>query len=1025
MEPPPLPDFPRLTKRQKWGLAALAAVGTWDHCTREHDPYVQQAAFFVTLLVSIILIVVAELLRPKPDIEDARPKGLGDFKFPTATEGRVVPLVFGRVRIDGPNVVWYGDLLQEAITERIKTGLFSSENVTKGFRYYLGVQFALCRGGGDGCKLKRLWIKDTLVFDGNLATDGSRTDIDKPALMGGEETGSGGIQSTIDFYTGSGTQAVNAYLDDPDRQRVAAAATATAPAYRGTCYIVARQMTGAAPTAADEGAYLGTSTSIPRWSFEIERLPSLFSGQGAGENTIGTGGDANPINVLYELLTNDEWGFGFPAADIDVGLGSSFLSAADTMITESAGMSLLLERPMRAQQLMEEIQRHIDGVVFLDQTTGKWTVKLARDDYDINTVPQLTDDNTLSISEYTRGSWEDTTNQIQVQYFNRDDEYKESYAIAQDMANAIIRGDQTVSGSRVSAAQVVFPGVKNGALASNFAWRELRALTYPAARAKVTANRDMYDVTVGDVIAWTSTALGFTKLPMRVVSVDFGKLEANQIGLELFQDVFQFAAASFGDAPSSGWTPPSASLAAYPSDEQAVFEAPRAIITRDPNYAGDPSACKVMASARRQGNEVGFNITERNAAGTPAGTFAEAGTVYQFQRIGSLDSALSAGVANPTSTITINPSPDNQTNLEAAFGDSTTLQDMGMDLVHLILVGSEFMLVRTAANNGADVDLQTVYRGVLDSAQQDHSAGADVFLVFLGAGVSDTNLPNTNNVDVRLVPFTYSTTFAGTPTTVALAMNKRATRPYPVGAIRVNGTTTDFGTPDVEGDGSGSNGAGFNVGWLRRRVDATDEVVAVVGDADPDLVPGVANTEYRVRVFVDPSGSNDEIDASPTAWASGVGPVLVNRLELWNYAAAGTEIRVEVEARHDFDGDTQLVSLADTYYDVTPTSARDGDFYLGGNLRAGDVSNSYVAAATGTFVVNIGAAYSSSNVQYRLNGGAWTTVVSAGGTTGNIVGVAASDTIELRHTTNEAPSPQYVELENPSAVVVAYGVFSN
>ena len=106
-------------------------------------------AFFLTLLIYVATFLITELLRPKPQIENAKPAGLGDFQVPTATEGRVVPIIWGRVKTSGPNVVWYGDLEADPIIEKVKTGLFSSQNVTQGFRYSIGLQMALCRGPVD------------------------------------------------------------------------------------------------------------------------------------------------------------------------------------------------------------------------------------------------------------------------------------------------------------------------------------------------------------------------------------------------------------------------------------------------------------------------------------------------------------------------------------------------------------------------------------------------------------------------------------------------------------------------------------------------------------------------------------------------------------------------------------------------------------------------------------------------------------------------------------------------------------
>lgn len=70
-------------------------------------PYV--IAFVVALVVSIAMT-------PKPQSQP--PAGLGDFKVPTAEEGREIPVVFGTRDIQGPNVVWYGHLKTVAVKKK-------------------------------------------------------------------------------------------------------------------------------------------------------------------------------------------------------------------------------------------------------------------------------------------------------------------------------------------------------------------------------------------------------------------------------------------------------------------------------------------------------------------------------------------------------------------------------------------------------------------------------------------------------------------------------------------------------------------------------------------------------------------------------------------------------------------------------------------------------------------------------------------------------------------------------------------
>lgn len=61
-------------------------------------------------------LVVAYAYAPKP--QNQPPAGLGDFKVPTAEEGREIPVLFGTRLIEGPNVVWYGDLKTVAIRKQ-------------------------------------------------------------------------------------------------------------------------------------------------------------------------------------------------------------------------------------------------------------------------------------------------------------------------------------------------------------------------------------------------------------------------------------------------------------------------------------------------------------------------------------------------------------------------------------------------------------------------------------------------------------------------------------------------------------------------------------------------------------------------------------------------------------------------------------------------------------------------------------------------------------------------------------------
>lgn len=68
------------------------------------------------IVVFIVALVAAYAMMPKPQSQP--PAGLGDFNVPTAEEGREIPVLFGTRDVEGPNVVWYGDLKTVAIRKK-------------------------------------------------------------------------------------------------------------------------------------------------------------------------------------------------------------------------------------------------------------------------------------------------------------------------------------------------------------------------------------------------------------------------------------------------------------------------------------------------------------------------------------------------------------------------------------------------------------------------------------------------------------------------------------------------------------------------------------------------------------------------------------------------------------------------------------------------------------------------------------------------------------------------------------------
>jgi len=75
-------------------------------------------SIFAYLVVLVISSAISYAMMPKPPAAQP-PAELKDFDLPTAEEGRPIPVVFGTVKITGPNVLWYGDLYVLPVEKRV------------------------------------------------------------------------------------------------------------------------------------------------------------------------------------------------------------------------------------------------------------------------------------------------------------------------------------------------------------------------------------------------------------------------------------------------------------------------------------------------------------------------------------------------------------------------------------------------------------------------------------------------------------------------------------------------------------------------------------------------------------------------------------------------------------------------------------------------------------------------------------------------------------------------------------------
>jgi hypothetical protein len=252
-------------------------------------------------------MILGELLRPRPQ-DNTKAATLKDFSFPTAEETRAIPAVFGTVKLDAANVVWYGDLKSNKITKRVRSGLFSHDNITLGYRYAVGMHFALCHGKVDA--LKEILCDDKSAWTGS-ATGTSNFTVDSNRLFGGDEEddiqagAEGGVYASCTFYDGDEAQAVDSYLSG---------ILTNSPAYRGVSHLVWKGSRSGVISGNYFSGYIGTNQNLKPMAFVVKRIPKFINSSYWNINS----GDANPADCIYEILTNDRWHYAATSIDFSL-----------------------------------------------------------------------------------------------------------------------------------------------------------------------------------------------------------------------------------------------------------------------------------------------------------------------------------------------------------------------------------------------------------------------------------------------------------------------------------------------------------------------------------------------------------------------------------------------------------------------------------------------------------------------------------------------------------------------------------
>ncbi|MEF8880693.1 MAG: phage tail protein, partial [Candidatus Nanohaloarchaea archaeon] len=291
----------------------------------------------------------------------------------------------------------------------------------------------------------------------------------------------------------------------------------------------------------NSGFYVGTSPRVKPMTLFTRNIYDDWDSYKAQ-----IGQDMNPAHIIRRTLIDDRWGVGLdPNNDID---DDSFLTASDTLYSESFGLSMLWDRSTQLEDFLNTVLKHIDAALYVDARTGKFVLKLIRDDYNIDDLRLFDESNIASVSGFRRRTLEEMPNGVTVKFWDRDNN-SEGSITRYDIAMANEAGFSNLK-------TVSMKGIADKNLAEKVLSRELRVNTTPLASVTFDATREAFGLSPGDPFVFSWPQYGIQEVVMRTKSVEYGDFGQSSIRVEAIEDIFSVATAVHSAPPTSFWVSP-------------------------------------------------------------------------------------------------------------------------------------------------------------------------------------------------------------------------------------------------------------------------------------------------------------------------------------------------------------------------------------------------------------------------------------------------------------------------------------
>ena len=421
----------------------------------------------INFIVSAIVNQVFGGNKRKQAMNAGRPRSLMVNKN---SSNEPIPVVYGRRRIGGTRVF-------------VGTSDGSGGSGTN----TLNMALVLCEGQMGN--LKKLYFNDEVIFDGTL-THGS-------SITGSNDVNGNKYESTyeIQYFDGRDTQTVSSVLQGS----IGSSTWTNDHTLKGTAYLGIK-------LTFDADKYNG---GVPLITAELngKKLTST-----ADYTSVTSGADQNPVDVLYDYLTNTRFGKGLNGT---AGALGKIDRSAFTSVRSDIGSTYKINGGLDTDiALYENIQEILDASnLMLIYTNGKYTLKARKQNE--TAVYTFTQDDILDSMQVQMPDKKTKKNKITVTFPDEssDYNYNENIKIVESPSFLTADNDSVLEG------RIEFNLVTNATLATNLATYKMNA-SRKTMVVQFEAPHVKLPVECGDIVAITNADFGFSAKLFRVLQME-------------------------------------------------------------------------------------------------------------------------------------------------------------------------------------------------------------------------------------------------------------------------------------------------------------------------------------------------------------------------------------------------------------------------------------------------------------------------------------------------------------------------